>query len=209
MRRQRRSGTERRRQIVDAALDLLARRGPGAVTTTAIAARIGLSQGAIFRHFSNKESLLTAALNRITDGVIAAMVRATERDAPATERLRAAFIGYLQFMSANPAMLAMFSSRDFLSTYPQIRNQVVERTDRFRARLAGVIRDGIAVGEFRPDVDPDIAAGLIRGAIYGLGVEHALRPARFDPARDAAGMFETLLAGLQAPSKPRRRRRPD
>lgn len=205
MPRQRQSGEERRRQIVDAALDLLARRGPAAVTTAAIAARIGLTQGALFRHFPNKESLLTAALNRVTEGIVATMVRATERDAPATERLRAAVTGYLKFMSANPAMLAMFYARDFHARYPQIRDLISERIGRFRHRLAGVIRDGIVAGEFRADVDPDIAAGLIRGMIYGLGAERSLRKAPFDPVAEGGRMFDVLLSGLRAPPKPGRR----
>ena len=58
---------ERRRQIADAALKVIAERGLGRFTTQAIAAEIGVSDGMIFRHFASKEDIVLAALDRVEE----------------------------------------------------------------------------------------------------------------------------------------------
>ena len=51
---------ERRREIVAAVLELARERGPDSITTQAIADRIGVTQGALFRHFPDKEAIWLA-----------------------------------------------------------------------------------------------------------------------------------------------------
>jgi AcrR family transcriptional regulator len=58
---------ERRRQIADAALKIIAERGLGRFTTQAIAAEIGVTDGTLFRHFASKEDIVLAALDRVEE----------------------------------------------------------------------------------------------------------------------------------------------
>lgn len=58
---------DRQRQIAQAALDLIAEEGLGRFTTAAIARRVGISEGAIFRHFPSKEAIVTAAIGRVEE----------------------------------------------------------------------------------------------------------------------------------------------
>ncbi len=54
---------ERRRQLIEVAIDLFSRRGFNGTTTKEIAAAAGVTEAIIFRHFANKEQLYTALLN--------------------------------------------------------------------------------------------------------------------------------------------------
>ena len=58
---------ERRRQLVDAALGIIAEAGLQRFTTAAIAERVGISEGALFRHFRNKQAIVVAALDRVEE----------------------------------------------------------------------------------------------------------------------------------------------
>ncbi len=58
---------ERRRQIADAALKIIAEQGLGRFTTQAIAAEIGVTDGTLFRHFASKEEIVLAALDRVEE----------------------------------------------------------------------------------------------------------------------------------------------
>lgn len=58
---------ERRRQIADAALKVIAERGLGRFTTQAIAAEIGVTDATLFRHFASKEDIVLAALDRVEE----------------------------------------------------------------------------------------------------------------------------------------------
>ena len=57
------SAEERRAATVQAVVDLAAEQNPAEITTTAIADRMGLTQGALFRHFPTKESILEAMMS--------------------------------------------------------------------------------------------------------------------------------------------------
>ena len=49
---------ERRAVIIEAVIELAAEQNPKGITTAAIAKRMGLTQGALFRHFPNKDAIL-------------------------------------------------------------------------------------------------------------------------------------------------------
>lgn len=57
------STEQRQRQIAEAALELISRRGVSGFTTSAIADKVGLAEGTIFRHFSNKQEIALAAIS--------------------------------------------------------------------------------------------------------------------------------------------------
>lgn len=51
-------GDQRRASTIETVIELAAEQNPEKITTTAIAKRMGLSQGALFRHFPNKDAIL-------------------------------------------------------------------------------------------------------------------------------------------------------
>ena len=57
----------RRRQIAEAALAVIAEGGLGEFTTRAIAARLEITDGTIFRHFANKQEIVQAAMERLEE----------------------------------------------------------------------------------------------------------------------------------------------
>ena len=62
---------ERRAATVEAVVDLAAEQNPSDITTTAIAQRMGLTQGALFRHFPTKDAILQAVMSWVTERLLA------------------------------------------------------------------------------------------------------------------------------------------
>jgi AcrR family transcriptional regulator len=60
----------RQRQIAEAALAVIAEKGLAGFTTRAIAARIAISDGTIFRHFANKQEIVVAAMHRLEEELL-------------------------------------------------------------------------------------------------------------------------------------------
>ena len=69
---------ERRAATVEAVIDLAAGQNPSDITTTAIAQHMGLTQGAIFRHFSTKDKILQAVMSWVTERLLARIDKAAE-----------------------------------------------------------------------------------------------------------------------------------
>ncbi|MFT7487248.1 MAG: AcrR family transcriptional regulator, partial [Candidatus Paceibacteria bacterium] len=82
---QRKTSPERRQEIAHAVLELIGKRGASSLTAATIAESVGLTSGALFRHFDSTEAMLEAAVDL-------AIERAREcfpaEDLPALERLQ-------------------------------------------------------------------------------------------------------------------------
>jgi AcrR family transcriptional regulator len=100
-----------RRALLDDAAELLDSGGPGAVTLREMGARSGVSRGAPYRHFANKESLLTAVAaegwGRIGDHMHALQTDSRLRPA---DRLRAALIGIIALSRQRPYLYQLMFS---------------------------------------------------------------------------------------------------
>ena len=78
----------RREQIVEAALELLARQGIKRLSVGAVARRIGVVPSAVYRHFRGKEEILSAAVGRMGDRLLENVLKAGSAEENAVERLR-------------------------------------------------------------------------------------------------------------------------
>lgn len=68
----------RRRQIAEAALEVIAELGLGGFTTRAIAARVDIADGTIFRHFKNKKEIVLAAMDRLEEELFTPMMMTSD-----------------------------------------------------------------------------------------------------------------------------------
>lgn len=160
-------GGDLRRDLLDTALELIARDGPSAVSLRALARRLGVSHAAPANHFPDKAALFTAIAvegfallaEAIGDGV-----RQLGPDATAGQRFRAAGRAYTGFALAHPAHFAVMWQRDLLH---QGDPELVAAGDTTFELLLGSVRDiqseGWAAGR-----DPQAVAYLAWSVVHGL-----------------------------------------
>jgi AcrR family transcriptional regulator len=94
------------RALVTAALDVIAKRGPEAFTLREVAAAVGVTHGAAYRHFADKEALLAAVAEEGYRGLaqkLASAANATLADPSPRGRIRALGGAYVEFAMARPA----------------------------------------------------------------------------------------------------------
>jgi AcrR family transcriptional regulator len=130
-----------RRTLVDAAAELLDEGGPDAVTLRAVGARAGVSRGAPYGHFPDKEHLLAAVATKSWDAVgdqLDALI-ADERLAP-SERLERALAGLMEVGRRRPhAYALMFAAPT--GEHPEALAAVSRTHDQFLTIVAEVIGD--------------------------------------------------------------------
>jgi AcrR family transcriptional regulator len=91
-----------RRALLDAAAALLDTGGPDAVTLREVGARTGVSRSAPYRHFANKETLLTALATNAMDQLGDTLERLATDDDPPEQSLRAALLSLVAIGRARP-----------------------------------------------------------------------------------------------------------
>jgi TetR/AcrR family transcriptional regulator, cholesterol catabolism regulator len=136
--------------ILAEACRLFAERGFDGTSIRDIANAVGISNAALYHYFADKNELFA----RIVIDVIERMVGFTEsriREGDTAEtKLRAFMEAYAEFFEDN-ASESIASSRSFseLKPSPQ-RDQALYWRDRYESILRGILREGVASGEFRP-----------------------------------------------------------
>lgn len=154
-----------RERILAEARDLFLERGAGGVTMRGVAARIGVTPMALYRHFDNRDDLLTAIVAHGHATFLHYLNRALAEPTPAA-RLRAAGRQYLAFALDHPRSYAMMFMEQVAPAPKRDAAQTWEDAATFRF-LVDRIRDCAADGALRAD-DPEDVALTVWAHVHGL-----------------------------------------
>ena len=145
---------ERRRQLIEATVRLIGGSGIRGTTMSRISAELGLSEMAVYRHFANKEELLMEADSYLLGRILEWL--GSSSNPCIIDRLREIGENHFDMLSADLDLytapylqfLTMVQSGD------PLHRQVVDNNSRMKEVIEQLVREGIAQGSIRPDVDP-------------------------------------------------------
>lgn len=183
--------------VLDAALAVVRRDGPAALTMRTVAAEAGVTATALYRHFASKDDLVRAVVGEAYRLFRSYLVAELEGDDP-VRWLRLGFDRYLRFAleHRNYYRLLFASPHGAVDRYPD--DFARGRSAGFR-QLRDVIAEGMARGTLRPDEPADVALSVY-AHMHGLVMLHF--EGRFgDDDALFAGFYrrsmEHLLSGLR------------
>ncbi|MFI1286941.1 TetR/AcrR family transcriptional regulator [Streptomyces sp. NPDC020792] len=185
-----------RQKLYEAAVTLIAEQGFSATTVDEIAERAGVAKGTVYYNFASK-SVLFEELLRHGVGLLTASLReaaeGTAREGGSrVDALDAMVRAGLVFIDRYPAFTQLYvaelwrTNRSWQSTLLVVRQEAV-------AVVEGVLRDGMAHGEFGEDVDVPLTAA----ALVGMVLVAALDWKSFQPQRSLDDVHAALSRLLQ------------
>ena len=187
---------ERRAATVEAVVDLAAEQNPSDITTTAIAQRMGLTQGALFRHFPTKDAILQAVMSWVTERLLARVDKAAEGTTSPVAALEAVFMTHIDFVSEHPGVPRMLFGELQRPGETLPKRMVQTLIQHYGERLHRLLEAGKAQGELDADLDVDAAAVLFIGTIQGLVMQSLLAGKVSRIRRDAPAVFAIYLRGI-------------
>lgn len=179
---------ERYGDIVNAACDVIARRGFQAASTREIAGAAGLSLAGLYHYVGSKEELLFLVLDHHLDSLIAALDGALAAARTPEARLLALIRSHLEFASRRPAALKVVNRDHDLVPEPH-RAEIARKRQRYVHRGLAILRD-----LDRHDRSEDAllsATTLLLGMLNGIATRPFLRAE--DGARDLAADVGALF----------------
>ena len=183
---------ERREQLLDAALDLIAEQGYGGISMEAIARRAGVTKPVVYDLFGNRGELLTALLRREEERALAllAEVMPSEPSIDPDALIVEGFRAFLESVAANPTTWRLIILP--VEGTPEVVRQHVEagRAD-VRNRLEQLLQWGLEARGGPAGVDTELAAQ----ALEALG-EHLARLVITDPERYPPRRVGDFVAGM-------------
>lgn len=193
----RKTAEERRSEIVSAALRLADAMGPDRLTTEAIAAEIGVSQPAIFRHFRTKQAIWQGVAETVADRMTAAWGDVLDGRSGPVDRIRELVSVQLRLIEATPAIPAILFSRELHVENDALRARFLDLMRRFHRTIAGEVRRAQGDGEMRDDLDPDDIAFLLISLVQGLALRWSLNRKGFSLEAEGARLLAVQLALLR------------
>jgi AcrR family transcriptional regulator len=189
---------ERRAATVQAVVELAAEQNPSEITTTAIAERMGLTQGALFRHFPTKESILEATLCWVSERLLASVDKAAAAAPSPLAAIEAMFATHIDFVARHPGVPRMLFGELQRQGETLAKRMVQTLLRQYGQRLQRHLQDGKAQGQLHVALDVDAAVVLFIGTIQGLVMQSLLAGKASRIRRDAPGAFAIFRRGIEA-----------
>jgi AcrR family transcriptional regulator len=186
---------------MDVAIDCFARYGYQATSIDRIAKAAGVTKGALYYHFKDKEELLFEAVKkrvgqfeRRVTGDLSSVGNASRALA---ELARVCFD---HATKSNHRRLIVTLMVESLDSNPRLAAEFRAMMHRFREFLRDIVRSGQEHGEFRADVDANVAAEVYAGAIMGAEIQYYQDPKGFDLAATIDAFVKQYVGWLAAPA---------
>ena len=192
----RQSTESRQAEIIATMVRLSAERSPAEITTTDIAKAMGVTQGALFRHFASKEAIRLAVVEWIEPHLMFELMAAKESAPDALTALKAMFMAHAGFAKAHPGAPRLIFGELQQPAESPVKQRVQLIMQRYRQTLSQTLAAAIQARLIRADVDCPSAAALFLGAIQGLVIQSMLSGSTAQMEQQAVGVLELYLAAL-------------
>lgn len=189
---------ERRLATVESVIELAAAQNPSEITTAAIASHMRVTQGALFRHFLNKEAIWQAAMEWVAERLLARVDRAAADIESPLAALEAMFMSHVEFVVEHPGVPRMMFGELQRAEPTPAKRMVQTLIQRYGVRLHRLLEQGKACGELSSELDVEAAATLFVGTIQGLVMQSMLAGEVGRIRRDAPRVFAIYERGLRS-----------
>ena len=165
---------QRRELTVMTVIALAAEQNPSEITTAAIAKRMQVTQGALFRHFPSKAAILQAVMDWVAERLLTRVEQAAASADNPLEALEAAFMTHVDFIVEHPGVPRMLFGELQRAEETPAKRVARSLLQDYGDRLRALMEKGRQNGELAAGLDIDNAVLLFIGTIQGLVMQALL-----------------------------------
>jgi AcrR family transcriptional regulator len=195
--RKRLSAPERRSEVVAAVIELARDFGPEGITTQAIADRVGVTHGALFRHFPDKEAMWTAVFDWVQAELGRVVSDAFEKAGEPLAILEWVFLAHVDFVARHPGVPRILFHELQRPADSAFHDRVRRMVGAYRQRLCALMIVAKERGQLPSGLDEEAAAVLFLGTVQGLVVQSTLFRGEAGMRKAARRLFPLLLNGFR------------
>ena len=173
---------ERRVQILQTLAAMLEQPGADRITTAALAARLQVSEAALYRHFASKAQMFEGLIEFIESSVFTLVNQISEREATGALQARRIVAMVLQFGEKNPGMVRVMVGDALVFEHERLVARMNQFFDRLEGQLRQCLRSAaVAGGSARPAVDANALASGLTALVVGRLQRYARTGFRREP----------------------------
>lgn len=178
--------------IRDAALEKFRRFGIRRVTMDEIARDLGISKKTLYRHYADKEALVSACVDHLSGTILSAVREALGSDRPVEERL----LGVMKGMSLLPRLISNEMIADLPREYPHLWRTFDERRRSVLAGFERLFEDGVRQGRVRRGIHPKVATRILMAVVGQVLVPEVMSLGEFTPFDAVRTLFTLTTQGI-------------
>ena len=186
----------RQHQIIEAARNLIAAKGMDGVTIDAIADEVGLTEGAIYRHFASKHQILSLLVDDIERNLLDTVESAQTEGASAVDSLEHILEAHLSDVEGHRAVSFVVIAEAMGFDGTTLAPKVSLMFTRYLELIQAVLDRGIREGSIRPDINANAAATTFFGLIQSTATLWALNGYAGQLAEFRSDMWDIYRKGV-------------
>jgi len=187
---------ERRIQILQTLATMLEQPGAERITTAALAAKLDVSEAALYRHFASKAQMFEGLIEFIEQSVFTLVNQINEREADARSQVQKVLTVLLQFGEKNPGMTRVMVGDALVFEHDRLLARMNQFFDRIESQLRQSLR---AVAEAAGSATPTVDANAQASTLTAFAVGRLQRYTRSGFKRSPTEYLDASLRMLVAP----------
>ena len=190
---------ERKDQILQVLAQMLEEPRAVKITTAALAAKLELSEAALYRHFASKAQMFEGLIEFIEATLFSLINKLTDEEKSAIRQIEGIMALLLGFARKNPGMTRVLIGDALINENERLQIRINQLHDRLEATLKQALRFGVSEGEITADVDVVAEANLLMCYVTGRWHQFAKSGYKRDPMEhweaQRRALFSTIVGG--------------
>jgi len=187
---------QRREQILQVLASMLQDNPGGRITTAALAAAVGVSEAALYRHFPSKARMFEGLISFIEDSLFSRIARIVAEPGPTAEQIGKILLLVLVFAEKNPGICRVLNGDALAGENERLRTRVSQIFDRLETQLKQLLREAELKEGLRTTITVTSTAGLLLAAVEGRISQYVRTDFRQLPTGNWQEQWQLLGGGL-------------
>src|SRR5215204_6076059 len=189
---------DRKSQILQTLAHMLENPASEKVTTAALAAKLDVSEAALYRHFSGKAQMFEGLIEFIEQTLFALINKITSEEKSGTRQIEAIIGVLLAFSQKNKGMTRVLIGDALVHENEKLQARINQLHDRLEAALKQAVRFGVTQNEIHAGTDATACANLILSFVTGRWHQFAKSGFKRDPAELWTRQWRQIMEGVAA-----------
>ena len=185
---------ERKMQILQTLAEMLQRPQSEKITTAALAAKLDVSEAALYRHFASKAQMYEGLIEFIEQTLFGLINKITTEEQSGLKQLEAVLSLLLGFPQKNPGMTRVLIGDALVNENERLQGRINQLHDRLEATLRQSLRIAVSQKELPEENDANAQANLLLCYVIGRWHQFAKSGFKREPMEFWAAQFRMLMA---------------
>jgi AcrR family transcriptional regulator len=155
--------TKRQEEIIQTSVRIIDQRGIQGLTIKNLSKELGITEGAIYRHFNNKREILSSILIQFKDNLKAFADSIDDNSLTTHDKISGILNHFRNIFEANPAIVSVIFAEEIFQNDNELSKVIAEILRNNQHFLLAIIKEGQQSGELRKDLNPQMMVDSIFG----------------------------------------------